>query len=193
MVYYFFATSLLLFYALFQAGEYHAVTARAFFIWTSVLNLFVVSVFWSFMVDLYTNAQARRLFGGIAAGGSAGAIAGPLITATLAVPLGPVNLLLVSCALMLAAVFCIRRLARWAQAAPRTDAGAPEAERPLGGSMWAGFALVLRTPYLLGIGLFIWLFTTLSTFLYFEQAHIVAATYSDPARRTRCSRSLTSA
>ena len=184
VVYYFFAASLLLFYALFQAGEYHAVTARAFFIWTSVLNLFVVSVFWSFMVDLYTNAQARRLFGCIAAGGSAGAIAGPLITATLAVSLGPVNLLLVSCALMLAAVFCIHRLVRWAQATPRTDADAPEAERPLGGSMWAGLALVLRTPYLLGIGLFIWLFTTLSTFLYFEQAHIVSTTYSDPAQRT---------
>lgn len=189
VVYYFFAASLLLFYLLFQAEAWRAVTARAFFIWTSVFNLFVVSVFWSFMVDLYTNAQARRLFGFIAAGGSAGAIAGPLVTALLAVALGPVNLLLVSCAFMLAAVFCIHRLVRWAQtgeSAVAPGATVPaQTGQPLGGSMWAGFALVARTPYLLGIGLFIWLFTTLSTFLYFEQAHIVAATFSEPAERTR--------
>jgi len=185
VVYYFFAANLLLFYLLFQHDEHAALTARAFFIWVSVFNLFVVSVFWSFMVDLYTNAQARRLFGFIAAGGSAGAVTGPLLTALLAKSLGPVNLLPVSCALLLAAVFCIHRLVRWARAAPKTETETAEAERPLGGSMWAGFGLVARTPYLLGIGLFIWLFTTLSTFLYFEQAHIVSATYAEPAERTR--------
>jgi AAA family ATP:ADP antiporter len=185
VVYYFFAVNLLLFYALFQFQDHLALTARAFFIWVSVFNLFVVSVFWSFMVDLYTNAQARRLFGFIAAGGSAGAVTGPLLTALLVKPLGPVNLLPVSCALLLAAVFCIYRLARWARTAPPVETQTPDAERPLGGSMWAGFGLVARTPYLLGIGLFIWLFTTLSTFLYFEQAHIVSAIYSDPAERTR--------
>ncbi len=184
-VYYFFAANLLLFYALFQLADHVALTARAFFIWVSVFNLFVVSVFWSFMVDLYTNAQARRLFGFIAAGGSAGAVTGPLLTAVLVKDLGPVNLLPVSCALLLAAVFCIHRLVRWTQTAPRSEPERVQAERPLGGSMWAGFALVVRTPYLLGIGLFIWLFTTLSTFLYFEQAHIVSATYAEPADRTR--------
>jgi len=185
VVYYFFGANLLLFYALFQFQDHLALTARAFFIWVSVFNLFVVSVFWSFMVDLYSNAQARRLFGFIAAGGSAGAVTGPLLTALLVKPLGPVNLLPVSCALLLAAVFCIHRLARGVQAAPQTEAEQAHAEQPLGGSMWAGVGLVARTPYLLGIGLFIWLFTTLSTFLYFEQAHIVSATYSDPAERTR--------
>ncbi|TAM46743.1 MAG: MFS transporter [Gammaproteobacteria bacterium] len=184
-VYYFFAANLLLFYALFQLDDYVALTARAFFIWVSVFNLFVVSVFWSFMVDLYTNAQARRLFGFIAAGGSAGAVTGPLLTASLVKSLGPVNLLPVSCALLLMAVFCIHRLVRWARTIPPAESQTTEAERPLGGSMWAGFGLVARTPYLLGIGLFIWLFTTLSTFLYFEQAHIVSATYADPADRTR--------
>ncbi len=134
-VYYFFAANLLLFYALFQLDDYVALTARAFFIWVSVFNLFVVSVFWSFMVDLYTNAQARRLFGFIAAGGSAGAVTGPLLTASLVKPLGPVNLLPVSCALLLAAVFCIHRLVSWAQAAPRAETETALAERPLGGSM----------------------------------------------------------
>lgn len=185
VVYYFFAANLLLFYALFQFDDHVAITARAFFIWVSVFNLFVVSVFWSFMVDLYANAQARRLFGLIAAGGSAGAVTGPLLTALLVKPLGPVNLIPVSCALLLAAVFCIHRLVRWAQAYPRAETDTVQAEQPLGGSLWAGFTLVARTPYLLGIGLFIWLFTTLSTFLYFEQAHIVSTTYADPAERTR--------
>ncbi len=185
VVYYFFAANLLLFYALFQFEGHAALTARAFFIWVSVFNLFVVSVFWSFMVDLYTNAQARRLFGFVAAGGSAGAVTGPLLTASLVKSFGPVNLLPVSCALLLAAVVCIHRLVRWAQTPPRTESESVQAGRPLGGSMWAGFALVARTPYLLGIGLFIWLFTTLSTFLYFEQAHIVSATYADPADRTQ--------
>jgi AAA family ATP:ADP antiporter len=186
VVYYFFAANLLLFYALFQLGGNVALAARTFFIWVSVFNLFVVSVFWSFMVDIYTNAQARRLFGVIAAGGSAGAVTGPLVTALLVKPLGPVNLLPVSCALLLLAVYCIHRLVRWADAAPRAAVVAEaDAQRPLGGSPWAGLTLVARTPYLLGIGLFIWLFTTLSTFLYFEQAHIVSETFASAAERTR--------
>lgn len=185
VVYYFFAANLLLFYALFQLDDCLALTARAFFIWVSVFDLFVVSVFWSFMVDIYTNAQARRLFGLIAAGGSAGAVTGPLATALLVKSFGPVNLLPLSCALLLGTVFCIHRLVRWARTWPRAETETAEAERPLGGSPWAGFGLVARTPYLLGIGLFIWLFTTLSTFLYFEQAHIVSATYADSADRTR--------
>ena len=183
VVYGFFTANLLLFYLLFQIDGHQALTARAFFIWTSVFNLFVVSVFWSFMVDLYSNAQARRLFGFIAAGGSAGALTGPLVTTLLVGPLGPVNLLPVSALLLLGAMFCIRRLVHWARQQDAAPTAAPE--QPLGGSVWAGLGLVARTPYLLGIGMFIWLFTTLSTFLYFEQAHIVAAASPDPAERTR--------
>jgi len=192
-VYYFFIANILLFYGLFHTDLGKVQVARAFFIWTSVFNLFVVSVFWSFMVDLYTNAQARRLFGVIAAGGSAGAIVGPSMTALLAAPLGPVNLLLISASLLALAVVCIHRLIRWAetetthpvQGAP-TKAPNPEPaeEEPLGGGIFAGIKLALRSPYLLGICLFIWLYTTLSTFLYFEQAHIIAAAFSDPGQRT---------
>src|SRR3546814_10177089 len=83
---------------------------RAFFIWVSLYNLFVVSIFWSFMADLFRSEQGKRLFGFIAAGGTAGAVLGPTLTATLAGPLGPLNLLLVSALLLELAVQCVRRL-----------------------------------------------------------------------------------
>jgi AAA family ATP:ADP antiporter len=188
IVYGFFIANLLLFYALFRSGIEPAWTARAFFVWVSVFNLFVVSVFWSFMVDLYSDAQARRLFGFIAAGGSAGAVTGPALTALLATRLGTVNLLLVSVGLLAVAVLCIHRLIHWADrdgARAQPTPSSTDAEQPLGGSVWAGLRRLFASPYLLALGGFIWLFTTLSTFLYFEQAHIVAAAYDEPASRTR--------
>jgi AAA family ATP:ADP antiporter len=183
-VYYFFIANLLLFFVLFKSDVTHAYVARAFFIWASVFNLFVVSVFWSFMADIFTNAQARRLYGFIAAGGTAGAICGPLLTAALAQPLGPANLLPVSAALLGVAVLCIQRLG----ARPpigRTDAALQATPAPaLGGSPLAGVRLVLRSPYLLGICVLMLLFTTLATFLYFQQAQIVRDSFADPAQRT---------
>lgn len=185
-VYYFFVLNLLIFFVLFKSDVATASVARAFFIWVSVFNLFVVSVFWSFMADLFNNEQARRLFGFVAAGGSAGAIVGPFLTASLAKPVGIINLLLISALLLLLAVVCIQRLSRWATEnvqASTVEAGA--AEVPIGGGVLDGVKLVLRSPYLLGICVYIWLYTTLSTFLYFEQAHIVANAFSDSASRTQ--------
>jgi ATP:ADP antiporter, AAA family len=186
LVYGFFVVNILVFYALFQSGVQLELVARAFFIWTSVYNLFVVSVFWSFMVDLYSNAQARRLFGFIAAGGSVGAVVGPALTALLAKPLGTFNLLLISALFLTGAIVCIYRLLALSAPGVKRDwlRGVPTRERPLGGGIWAGVGMVARSPYLLGIGLFIWLYTTTSTFLYFEQAHIVRAAYDDSASRT---------
>ena len=100
-VYYFFILNIVVFFILFQSGATHAYIARAFFIWASVFNLFVVSVFWSFMTDIYSNNQAKRLFAFIAAGGTAGAITGPLLTASLATLMGPTNLLLSTMAMLL--------------------------------------------------------------------------------------------
>jgi AAA family ATP:ADP antiporter len=183
-VYYFFILNLLLFFVLFRAGVTHAWVARAFFIWASVFNLFVVSVFWSFMTDIFSNEQARRLFGFIAAGGTAGAICGPLLTTALALPLGPANLLPVSAGLLGVAVFCIHRLGAWRAAAGERDAGQAENGRAIGGQVLAGVQLVLRSPYLLGICLLMLLLTTLATFLYFQQAQIVRDSFADPAQRT---------
>lgn len=183
LVYWFFAANLLGFYLLFETGLDRAWLARAFFVWVSVYNLFVVSVFWSLMADLYTNEQARRLFGVIAAGGSAGAITGPALTASLVGFVEPVELLVLSAAFLGGALLCIHALI--ARAANPQRNGLPPQDRPIGGSILAGVRLLARSPYLLGICAFVLLFTTLSTFLYFEQAHIVRDAFPTPAERTR--------
>src|SRR5262245_1985329 len=113
-VYGFFALNLLAFYAALEWGVPLAALAPAFFIWVSVFNLFVVSVFWSFMADVFATDAARRLFGFISAGGSLGAIVGPALTAWLAPAIGIPNLLLVSALLLAASVACIVALLRLA-------------------------------------------------------------------------------
>jgi len=183
-VYWFFIANLLVFFALFQSELTHAWVARAFFIWASVFNLFVVSVFWSFMADIFDNEQARRLFGFIAAGGTSGAICGPLIAGALVLPVGPTNLLPVSAILLGVAVLCIDRLSAWRSRQGSAETSQAAAEQAIGGSVYAGIRLVLRSPYLLGICVLMLLFTTLATFLYFQQAQIVRASFSDPAQRT---------
>ncbi len=188
VVYLFFAACLLLFFLAFRSHLTHAWVARAFFVWVSVFNLFVVSVFWGFMADVFDSAQAKRLFAFIAAGGTAGAITGPTLTVTLVLPLGPTNLLLISMAFLGVAVLCVRRLIRW-QALAGTPPADPArrvdgSERAMGGSLLAGFALVFRSRYLLGICLLMLLFTTLATFLYLQQAYIVRGAFTDPSQRT---------
>lgn len=185
-IYLFFIATLLLFYLLMDGQVAAEYVARAFFIWASVFNLFVVSVFWSFMADLYSNAQARRLFGFIAAGGTLGALAGPALTALLVEPLGAQNLLLLSAAFLLWAILCIHRLSAWsAIKAPAKDgASARQNEELVGGSIWSGITMVIRSPYLLGICLLMLLFTTLATFLYFMQAQIIRDAFADSAQRT---------
>jgi len=185
VVYLFFVANLLAFHVLMQSGVAPGRIAQAFFIWVSVFNLFVVSVFWSFMADLFRNEQARRLYGFIAAGGSLGALVGPLLTATLAVAIGPANLLLVSAALLCAAVLCIYRLIAWSVRNPAERRSPPvKVEEPLGGGVFAGISLVLQSPYLMGICIYVLLGTLLGTFLYFHQANIVALEISGSAQRT---------
>lgn len=182
--YIFFAVNLLIFFVMFSAEVSPQNTARAFFIWLSVFNMFVVSVFWSFMADLFTNTQARRLYGFIAAGGSTGAIAGPIITTKAAPIIGPALLLPISACFLLAAVLCILRLSAWAQQQlPTTPEPARDVRQPIGGSVFGGITLLLRSDYLLGIALYMILFTVLSTFLYFQQAYIIEEAISDPGQR----------
>src|SRR3982750_4084185 len=96
LVYHFFVANIAIFWLLLTVGIWKVEVARVFFVWISVFNLFAVSVFWSFMADLFVSDQGKRLFGFIAAGGSAGALAGPGLTVLLAAPLGPVNLLVIA-------------------------------------------------------------------------------------------------
>lgn len=160
---------------------------RTFFVWISVFNLFVVSVFWSFMTDIFRERQSRRLFGLIGVGGTVGGIVGSSITAFLVGFLSPATLLLFSVVLLEGAVVCLKALdSRCATRA--AAAGAPgdgrEAGDVIGGSALEGIRRVLASPYLLGIGAFMLLFTIGSTFLYNIQADIVSRTFATGAERT---------
>ena len=176
-VYIFFGLSLLVFYALFQNLPGNPWPARAFYVWVSVYNLFVVSVFWSFMTDIFDTRQAKRLFGLIAAGGSAGAILGPATAALLAQQLAPETLLPISALVLCGALLMATVLGRHVDPAQHPG-------EALHGSAWDGITLLLSSRYLQGIAVFIWLYATLATFLYFQQAHIVAGAFSDSGDRT---------
>ncbi|HYZ90166.1 MAG TPA: MFS transporter [Myxococcales bacterium] len=182
--YRFFTANIVLFWALFATGTFRVGAARAFFIWTSVYNLFVVSVFWSFMADIFRHEQGTRLYGFIAAGGSAGALAGPLLTTFLVKPLGPTNLLLVSALLLEATVQCVRALHRWSTTERRDERRERAAEQPLGGSFISGIRVVFQSRFLLLICAYVLLLTATATFLYLEQAQIVAHASTDPRVRT---------
>src|SRR6185503_13306949 len=132
LVYHFFALNLAIFWLLLTLGISTAMVARVFFVWVSVFNLFAVAVFWSFMADLFTSEQGKRLFGFIGAGGTAGALLGPVITIALSMPLGPANLLIAAIVFLEMAVVCVHRLERVADA----HAGS-RGERRIGGSAFA--------------------------------------------------------
>jgi len=176
-VYGFFALNLLGFYVWFHFETDHTWIARAFFIWITVFALFVPSVFWSLMADIFRPEQAKRLYGFLAAGTSAGGVLGPFIAAMLAPVVGTINLLLFSMVFLAASIFCIRYLTMWHERAVAAHQAAAEVRgdvnQPLGGSLWAGFTLVAKSPYLLSIAAFILLLTWVSTFLYLQQAELV--------------------
>lgn len=182
-VYAFFGLNLVAFFIVLMSHLSPQWAARAFFVWLSVFNLFVVSVFWSFMADLFTPTQGVRLFGVIAAGGSIGAMVGPLLTTGLTYFIPVPALLLVSMGFLAACGFCIHRLDRWAMGRPSR----PAAQRgePVGGSIWAGIRLALSSPYLLGICLYLFCLTTTATFLYLEQVRLVSEQIPSPQGRTR--------
>ena len=181
IVYHFFAGNLALFWLLLTLDIAPVLVARMFFVWVSVFNLFAVAVFWSFMADLFSSEQGKRLFGFIGAGGTAGALLGPVLTIALAVPLGPANLLIPAIVFLEIAVLCVWRLER--------SVGAPQGgqndERRLGGSAFAALPELIRSPYLLGVGAWVSLLSFGATILYFTQAHVVAATVHGAAAQTR--------
>ncbi len=158
--------------------------ARVFFVWLSVFNLFVVSVFWSLMADLFDPRQAARLFGAIAAGGSMGAILGPGLTGLLAQEIAPQNLLPIAAIALMLTLPCLWVLQRWKYRQTNGAHPTNDDQQALGGTLLEGVQAVLRSRYLLGICAFIWLYTTLASFLYFAQAEIVKDTFADSGDRT---------
>jgi AAA family ATP:ADP antiporter len=190
VVYRVLVATLILFWALlsFAPQAWRLPVAQAFFIWASVFNLFAVSVFWGFLADLFRPEQGRRLFGFVAVGGTLGAVAGAALTASLAGPLGPTNLILLAALLLEGAVLCVRGLIRHfgvddPSRQPEGTGGEPEGVPP-GSGVLSGLRIVSRSGYLLAISFFLLFYTVSSTFLYFEQARIVKAALADPARRT---------
>jgi len=182
-IYGFFALHLVLFFGVMTSQWHPEWVARVFFVWLSVFNLFVVSVFWSFMADVFTPEQGTRLFSVIAAGGSTGAMVGPVLTAGITYVL-PIPMMMVISALWLVACgVCIHRLDRWSKRHPHQGMG--HNDQSLGGSMWAGIRLAAASPYLLGICAYLFLLTMSATVLYLEQTALISREITSPESRVR--------
>jgi AAA family ATP:ADP antiporter len=185
VTYRFFMVNLLIFILLLHMANpgQHIWVGRVFFIWASVFNLFVVSVFWALMVDVFDSEQGKRLFGFIAAGATLGGIAGSSITAALARDVPATYLLLGSVVLLEAAIFSVRRLSHLSDALHRRPA-AQSGETVIGGNALSGFTHAFKSPYLVNVGVYIVLFAITSTFLYFQQAEIARSAFADRGART---------
>jgi AAA family ATP:ADP antiporter len=177
IVYGFFISNLLVFFVLFQQGITLPV-AVAFFSWLSVFNLFVVSLFWSNTSDIFSTEQSHRLYGYISAGGTAGAITGPAITALIAEHVPTSTLLGISAVLLTLAAVAMMVMRRGARAQERAE------ERPIGGSILAGIRLAWQVVSLRGIAILIICYTTVSAVFYIEQADIAGQTFADSGERT---------
>lgn len=154
-----------------------------FYVFISVVNLFLLSIFWSFLLELFDRQQTKRLFGVIAAGGSAGALCGPLVSDLAVKSIGNSGVLFFGAALFVAAIFCQRTLLKlWSG---RTDATTAAEDRPLGGNPFAGVTLIARSPYVIGIALFVVGISAVNTLLYFEQLRLVEMTFPELEDRTR--------
>jgi AAA family ATP:ADP antiporter len=192
LTYRFFAANILLFaVALHVAGTEQTIwVGRIFFIWVSVYNLFVVSVFWQLNVDLFSPEQGKRLFGFIAAGATLGALFGSSITATLALYVSPTFLLIGAALLLEVAVFAVTRLAKLSPSLHQMQNERAQNERqkgderPVGGSVFAGMLHALGSPYLLSVGAFLLLYSMTSTFAYFQQQDIVSLSIKERGAQT---------
>jgi ATP:ADP antiporter, AAA family len=186
-MYVFFALNLVGFNFYFAgAGQQTPFVARIFYVWVSVYNLFVISVFWSFMADLFTSDQAKRIYGFVAAGGTIGALAGPTITVNLVGVIGAKNLLLVSAAFLMVTIALIQALVSWEKSnavSEQDKAQLAKEEKPMGGSIWAGIRDVVTDPYLLAICGFLFLYALLSSLLYFAQIDLLPKAIPDSVER----------
>ena len=189
-VYLFFIGNMLIFWGVFSqirgAGGDFVWLGRVFFVWVSIFNLFVVSVVWSFMADIYTREQGRRLFGLITSGGSVGALIGGIATSTLVTKIGFQNLLPISAAVLLAAVFCIGRLKDWVHQEHESEIDRTvESKKPLGGSALAGITHLMSSKYFLAIALLSVIASLLGTALYMFRAELIETAILSPDARTQ--------
>jgi AAA family ATP:ADP antiporter len=189
LIYGFVAVALAIVGGVLQNQPKNVTVGQFFYVFISVLSLFLVSVFWSFLVELFDSGQAKRLFPVIAAGGTAGALVGPLFTDLAARSIGNGGILFVGAALFALAVALQAILIRLWKSGPephreRGETDYQSRDRALGGNPLAGITLVLRSPYLLAIAAYVALLATANTFLYFEQLRLVSTTFADTQTRT---------
>ncbi len=158
---------------------------RVFYVWLSVFNLTSISLAWSVLADVFDSEQAGRVFALMAGGASAGGLVGPLLGTLLVAPLGHAGLLVLSALLLGASLWAALALLRWREHAPLLADDRLQRRTPLGGNPWSGATAVLRSPFLMGIALFVILLACANTFLYFEQARIVAERFPDRTTQTQ--------
>jgi AAA family ATP:ADP antiporter len=188
IAYRFFIVNLILFYVLMRTApaSQQVWVGRAFYVWVSVFNLFVVTVFWAFMTDVFNSDQGKRLFGFISVGGTLGGIIGATITASLVKKIGALNLLFITAVMLEMAAQCVRFFPAYFKGKHVT--AVPDetetAEHPIGGNLWSGITHAVRSPYLLGICAFMLFHAITSTLVYFQQADITAHQFHDRGART---------
>ncbi|MEE1866036.1 NTP/NDP exchange transporter [Pseudomonas auratipiscis] len=183
--YSFLASNLLVFAALFAQQPDNLWSARAFYIWLSMFNLLSISLAWSVLADVLSSEQAKRLFGLLAGGASVGGLVGPLLGTLLVGVIGHSGLVVLATACLLGCIVAAAYLHQYRDRHPLpADAELPRS-RPLGGNPFAGASEVLRSPYLLAIALFVVLLASVSTFLYFEQARLVAEHFTSRTEQTQ--------
>ncbi len=174
-MYGFFAITFVVFYFSISLVSDRVIVDKLFYLWVSVFALFNVSVFWTFMADTFNPGQAKRLFGIIGAGASAGALFGPAIPALFAGVLGTDTLMLIasmSLMIVIPLVFYLYHLK--ASELGNADLAADTSKAVIGGNWWQGFQSFFTNPYLLGIGAFILLYVFIGSFVYFEQKNLLA-------------------
>lgn len=179
--YAFFVLHLLGFALAFHLDPENRWTGRVFYVWATVFNLFVVSVFWSFMAEIWHEAEGRRYFGVIAAGGSLGGLAGPALTHALVAHVGTAGIALVGAALLAATIGAIVLLGRDARPAA---SGMARLDEPVGGEILGGLSRLARSPFLLGIAALVGLGSLLGMIVYIELARVAGSLYATAAERT---------
>ena len=182
LVYLFFIACLVGFYFVFDSNL--SGRGALFFVWVAVFNLFAVTVFWSFMSDVFDNVQAKRVYGYIGAAGTIGAVTGPSITRLLAERIGTAQLLLISAALLGLCLLCIVKLRHWARLRERERGERGGQDRAMGGGILAGIRLAFREPVMRAFAILMFFGVGVGTLLYNEQAAIAQRFYPDSDART---------
>jgi AAA family ATP:ADP antiporter len=186
-VYGFIAVTILLFSGLFQKATHDRWIAASFYIWVSTFNILTISVFWSFMADIFSREQAKRLFGFIAAGGTIGGIAGPAVATALAKVVGNNGLMLISAAgfVITAGVVLLLAQEKKKLLAAGTEAQSTTLDHRLAGKPFDGFKLLFQSRYLLLLAVFLLLMTWISTIVYIQLGDLITKAFADRAARTQ--------